>query len=264
MATARNRNAANGETAVHKVPATALAARRGTAAGSGASNGHEVAVRQDGGADELRDFGACRLCGIPSTASAGQAQAADRRHKFPHRGSVRSRMRRTSWPRSRHRRGRGGCPVLRQRTGGCSGGRRLRACLSGGSDLVVAGSGQPESVLDWEQAHLPGQFAPTGGTPSSVSRVRDKEFSLPPVPGVLYQRTMVVTVVAAGGGQTAVRVDGWVIWIPAPGRQPNGYRPRPGSSRPKCCRETSPARRAADGSGAHHRPRPGAADHLVH
>lgn len=76
--------------------------------------------------------------------------------------------------------------------------------------------GQPESVLDWEQAHLPRQFAPAGGTPvDSVSRVRDKDFSLPPVAGVLYQRTMVVTVVAAGGGQTAVRVDGWVMWIPA-------------------------------------------------
>jgi hypothetical protein len=74
--------------------------------------------------------------------------------------------------------------------------------------------GQPESVLGWEQAHLPRAFAPGGGT-AGASRVRDQEFSLPPVPGVLEQRTMVVTVVAAGDGQTAVRVDGWVIWIPA-------------------------------------------------
>ena len=74
--------------------------------------------------------------------------------------------------------------------------------------------GQPVSVLGWERAHLPRQFAPAGGT-VGPSRVRDKEFSLRPVPGVLEQRTMVVTAVAAGGGQTAVRVDGWVIWIPA-------------------------------------------------
>ena len=75
-------------------------------------------------------------------------------------------------------------------------------------------AGQPASVLDWEQAHLPGQFSPAGGS-VGASRVRDREFSLPAVPGVLYQRTMVVTVVAAGGGQTAIRVDGWVIWTPA-------------------------------------------------
>jgi len=74
--------------------------------------------------------------------------------------------------------------------------------------------GQPAGVLGWEQAHLPRQFAPGGGT-VGASRVRDEEFSLPPVSGVLEQRTMVVTVVAAGGGQTAVRVDGWVIWIAA-------------------------------------------------
>jgi hypothetical protein len=74
--------------------------------------------------------------------------------------------------------------------------------------------GQPESVLGWEQAHLPRKFARGGGT-AGAARVRDRDFSLPPVPGVLEQRTMVVMVVAAGGGQTAVRVDGWVMWIPA-------------------------------------------------
>lgn len=74
--------------------------------------------------------------------------------------------------------------------------------------------GQPESVLGWERAHLPRQFAPDGGS-GGASRVQDEYFSLPAVPGVLYQRTMLVTVVAAGGGRTAVRVDGLVIWIPA-------------------------------------------------
>jgi hypothetical protein len=74
--------------------------------------------------------------------------------------------------------------------------------------------GQPGTVLSWEQAHLSRQFAPDGGS-SGTPRVRDKDFLLPPVPGVLAQRTLVVTVVAAGGGQTAVRVDGWVEWIPA-------------------------------------------------
>jgi hypothetical protein len=74
--------------------------------------------------------------------------------------------------------------------------------------------GQPQSVLGWEQAHLPRQFTPGGGS-AGASRVRDREFWLPAVPGVLAQRTMVVTAVAAGEGQTVVRVDGWVMWIPA-------------------------------------------------
>jgi hypothetical protein len=79
--------------------------------------------------------------------------------------------------------------------------------------------GQPDKVLGWEQAHLPRRFAPAGGSVGDVKQgasiEQDEDFSLPAVPGVLEQRTMIVTAVDAGGGQTAVRVDGWVIWIAA-------------------------------------------------
>jgi hypothetical protein len=72
--------------------------------------------------------------------------------------------------------------------------------------------GQPPAVLAWEQAHLPRRFTPGDadfGPPSW-----DRTFSLPPVPGVLNVRDLVVEVAAAGHGQTAIRVDAQVSWQP--------------------------------------------------
>jgi len=72
--------------------------------------------------------------------------------------------------------------------------------------------GQPQAVLAWEAAHLPRRFTPADqdfGPPSW-----DRTFSLAPVPGVLDGRDLVVEVVAAGGGQTAIRVDAQVAWQP--------------------------------------------------
>lgn len=71
--------------------------------------------------------------------------------------------------------------------------------------------GQPPAVLAWEQAHLPRRFTPQdeGFGPASW-----RAFSLPPVPGVLTDRELVVEVIAAGGGQTAIRVDAQVAWQP--------------------------------------------------
>jgi hypothetical protein len=72
--------------------------------------------------------------------------------------------------------------------------------------------GQPPAVLAWEQAHLPRRFTPEDqgfGPPSW-----DRMFSLPAVPGVLTDRELVVEVIAAGGGQTAIRVDAQVAWQP--------------------------------------------------
>jgi hypothetical protein len=72
--------------------------------------------------------------------------------------------------------------------------------------------GQPPAVLAWEQAHLPRQFTPEDqgfGPPSW-----DRMFSLPPVPGVLTDRELAVEVIAASGGQTAIRVDAQVAWQP--------------------------------------------------
>jgi hypothetical protein len=79
--------------------------------------------------------------------------------------------------------------------------------------------GPPQAVLAWEQAHLPRRFTPGDadfGPPSW-----DRTFSLPSVPGVLKARDLVVEVIGAGNGQTAIRVDAQVSWQP----------PRPGSER---------------------------------
>jgi hypothetical protein len=72
--------------------------------------------------------------------------------------------------------------------------------------------GQPQAVLAWEQAHLPRRFTPGDedfGPPSW-----DRTFSLPPVPGVLNARDLVIEVTGAGTGQTAIRVDAQVSWQP--------------------------------------------------
>ena len=79
--------------------------------------------------------------------------------------------------------------------------------------------GQPLAVLAWEQAHVSRRFTPEDedfGPPSW-----DRTFSLAPIPGVLNARDLVVEVTAAGGGQTAIRVDAQVAWQP----------PRPASER---------------------------------
>jgi hypothetical protein len=71
--------------------------------------------------------------------------------------------------------------------------------------------GQPPAVLAWEQAHLPRRFTPADeGFGPTIWRM----FSLPPVPGVLTDRELVVEVIAAGGGQAAIRVDAQVAWQP--------------------------------------------------
>jgi hypothetical protein len=72
--------------------------------------------------------------------------------------------------------------------------------------------GQPQAVLAWEQAHLPRRFTPGDadfGPPSW-----DRTFSLPPIPGVLNGRDLVVEVAGVGNGQTAIRVDAQVSWQP--------------------------------------------------
>jgi hypothetical protein len=72
--------------------------------------------------------------------------------------------------------------------------------------------GRPRALLAWEQAHLPGRFKP--GDSVSGSRIWDHTFSLPPIPGVLNARDLVVEVTRAGSGQTAIRVDAQVSWQP--------------------------------------------------
>ncbi len=90
--------------------------------------------------------------------------------------------------------------------------------------------GQPEAVLAWVAAHVPAGF--TLGAHGSqgydqgvqaqpgadaVDRPYEwfDQFSLPPVPNVLFQRSLLVEVVGHGTGQTAIRVDAQVTWLPA-------------------------------------------------
>jgi hypothetical protein len=73
--------------------------------------------------------------------------------------------------------------------------------------------GDPQSLLAWEQARLTGKRFTQGdadfGPPSW-----DQEFDLPAA-GVLTTRALVVEVVGAGNGQTAIRLDADVAWQPS-------------------------------------------------
>ena len=71
--------------------------------------------------------------------------------------------------------------------------------------------GQPQALLTWEKGRLPHEFAPGDAT---FGQTMSDTFSLPPVSGVLNTRDLVVEVVSAGGGRTAIRVDAQVTWQP--------------------------------------------------
>lgn len=73
--------------------------------------------------------------------------------------------------------------------------------------------GDPHSLLTWEQARLTGKRFTLGdadfGPPSW-----DREFDLPATK-VLTSRELIVEVVRAGNGQTAIRLDADVAWQPS-------------------------------------------------
>jgi hypothetical protein len=79
--------------------------------------------------------------------------------------------------------------------------------------------GTPQAVLGWEQAHLPrrfsGPFSGAGIYGPGMTAAWSDSFPLPVVPGVLNSRQLLVEATAAGGGQTALRVDAQVTWLPA-------------------------------------------------
>ncbi len=72
--------------------------------------------------------------------------------------------------------------------------------------------GRPQAVLAWIRAHLPSGFTPDG-TGTGPGSWTDAD-TLPAVPGVLTQRQLVV-LATAYRGQTAIRVDAQVVWLPA-------------------------------------------------
>jgi hypothetical protein len=72
--------------------------------------------------------------------------------------------------------------------------------------------GAPRAVLNWEIAHISRRFSLGDADYGTAS---DRSFALPPVPGVLTSRDLVVEVVSVGDGRTGIRVDAEVGWQPS-------------------------------------------------
>jgi len=85
-------------------------------------------------------------------------------------------------------------------------------------DVVTATSwwlapGGPQQVLAWEKAHIPALYRYFGGGSTGFG-VWNDVFSIPAVPDLFDTRELAVSTTAAGGGQTAIRVDALVDWVP--------------------------------------------------
>jgi hypothetical protein len=80
--------------------------------------------------------------------------------------------------------------------------------------------GDPQQVLAWTASHV-GRSHTDGGLITSLpvqgrpETVWERDYALPPVPAVEDTRELTVEVADAGSGQTAVRVDAQVTWLPA-------------------------------------------------
>ena len=72
--------------------------------------------------------------------------------------------------------------------------------------------GAPQAVLNWEIAHISHRFSLGDADFGTAS---DRSFELPPVPGVLTSRDLVVEVASVGDGRTGIRVDAEVGWQPS-------------------------------------------------
>lgn len=73
--------------------------------------------------------------------------------------------------------------------------------------------GDPQQLLSWEAAHLPSPYHLSGwGT--TATGIWNDVFSVPAAPGLFDDRELAVSTTAAGHGQTAIRVDALVDWIP--------------------------------------------------
>ena len=80
--------------------------------------------------------------------------------------------------------------------------------------------GDPRQVLAWTAGHV-GRTHTDGGLITNLpvqgrpETVWERDYALPPVPGVEDTRELSVEVADAGGGQAAIRVDAQVTWLPA-------------------------------------------------
>ncbi len=77
--------------------------------------------------------------------------------------------------------------------------------------------GGPQSVLAWERAQLGKHYATfgSGSGSSGTAQFWDQTFALPAITGVIDTRQLIVEVTAAAGGETDIRVDAQVTWLPA-------------------------------------------------
>jgi hypothetical protein len=79
--------------------------------------------------------------------------------------------------------------------------------------------GDPRQVLAWTASHVGRSHTPLGlitnlpvsGRPETVW---ERDYVLPPVPAVEDTRELTVETADAGNGQTAIRVDAQVTWLP--------------------------------------------------
>jgi hypothetical protein len=91
-----------------------------------------------------------------------------------------------------------------------------------GTDLVTKTAwwrapGKPQVVLAWIQRHLPSRFSLMSSGAigqAAVVHVWFDQFTLPPVPGVLPTRWLLVSVTSDGAGHTAIRAAAQVVWMP--------------------------------------------------
>lgn len=73
--------------------------------------------------------------------------------------------------------------------------------------------GDPQKLLTWEAAHLSPLYR-LSGWGATGNGIWDDVFGVPAVPGLFDDRELAVSTTAAGHGQTAIRVDALVDWIP--------------------------------------------------
>lgn len=80
--------------------------------------------------------------------------------------------------------------------------------------------GDPQQILAWTASHV-GRSHTDGGLTTNLpvsgqpETVWERDYVLAPVPGVEDTRELTVEVADAGNGQTAIRVDAQVTWLPA-------------------------------------------------
>ena len=80
--------------------------------------------------------------------------------------------------------------------------------------------GDPQQILAWTASHVgrshtslgPITYLPVSGRPETVW---ERDYVLPPVPALEDTRELTVEVADAGHGQTAIRVDAQVTWLPS-------------------------------------------------